>query len=152
MKVLLVIPPNIGRFIVATIPHAGIAYLAAFLEREGHKVDLVDMRLYSDNENLFQKIRDFNPGLIGITTASIGYKMAYDIIDRIKEKFPNIPIAIGGSYASTVHSKILDDTKVDYVVYGEGEQTFVDIANGKYPKSVNGLIYKDENNEIVILE
>ncbi|MBO06272.1 MAG: radical SAM protein [Candidatus Woesearchaeota archaeon] len=150
MKVLLVIPPNIGRFIVATIPHAGIAYLAAFLEREGHKVDLVDMRLYSDNENLFQKIRDFNPGLIGITTASIGYKMAYDIIDRIKEKFPNIPIAIGGSYASTVHSKILDDTKVDYVVYGEGEQTFVDIANGKYPKSVNGLIYKDENNEIVM--
>jgi|TARA_Y100000310_G_scaffold145233_1_gene144577 radical SAM superfamily enzyme YgiQ (UPF0313 family) len=150
MKVLLVIPPNIGRFIVATIPHAGIAYLAAFLERDDHEVDLMDMRLYSDNEKLFQKIRDFNPGLIGITTASIGYKMAYDIIDRVKGKFPNIPVAIGGSYASTVHSKILDDTKVDYVVYGEGEQTFVEIANGKELKDIKGLIYKDENNEITM--
>jgi len=150
MKVLLVLPPNIGRYVVATVPHAGIAYLTAFLEKDSHKVDLMDMRLYPEEEKLFKKIKEFGPDLIGITTASIGYKMAYRIIDRMKEKFPDIPIAIGGSYASTVHSKILEDTKVDYVVYGEGEQTFIEIANGKDLHEIKGLIFRDSKGDIVM--
>lgn len=149
MKVLLVIPPNIGRYVVATIPHAGIAYLSAFLKKDGHKVDLVDMRLNASNEYLFSKIEDFKPDLIGMTTASIGYKMAYEIIDTVKARYPKIPIAIGGSYASTVHSKILEDTKVDYVVYGEGERTFLEIANGKELGQIKGLIYR-QNGEIIM--
>ncbi|MCH7773516.1 MAG: hypothetical protein IH784_03805 [Bacteroidetes bacterium] len=56
MKVLLVLPPNIGRYIVATIPHAGLAYLAAFLERDGHEVNIQDMRIYSDNKDLMDDI------------------------------------------------------------------------------------------------
>jgi len=148
MKVLLVIPPNIGRYIVATIPHAGIAYLSAMLKKDSHKVDLVDMRVHSSNEYLFSKIEEFKPDIIGMTTASIGYKMAYDIIDAIKSKYPQIPVAIGGSYASTVHSKIIEDTKIDYVIYGEGERTFLELANGKELEQINGLIYK--NGEIVM--
>ena len=83
MKVLLILPPNIGRYIVATIPHAGIAYLVTFLERDGHEVDIHDMRIHAKNENLFGKIEDFKPDFIGISTASIGYKMAYEIIDTM---------------------------------------------------------------------
>jgi len=149
MKVLLVIPPNIGRYRVATIPHAGIAYLSAMLKRDGHKVDLVDMRFNASNDYLFSKIEKFKPDMIGMTTASIGYKMAYEIIDTIKAKYPKIPVAIGGSYASTVHSKILEDTKVDYVVYGEGERTFLELANGKELEQINGLIYR-QDSEIIM--
>src|SRR3989339_832886 len=75
--------------------------------------------------------------------------MAYEIIDTIKAKYPKIPVAIGGSYASTVHSKILEDTKIDYVIYGEGERTFLDLANGKKPEQVNGLIYR-QDGEIAV--
>ena len=144
MKVLLVIPPNIGRYIVATIPHAGIAYLSAMLKKEGHKVDLVDMRMHASNDYLFSKIDKFKPDMIGMTTASIGYKMAYEIIDAIKDKYPKISVAIGGSFASTVHSKILEETKIDYVIYGEGERTFLELANGKELRQINGLIYRSD--------
>lgn len=149
MRVLLVIPPNIGRYVVATIPHAGIAYLSAMLKKEDHKVDLVDMRIHASNDYLFDKIEEFKPDLIGMTTAAIGYKMAYKIIDAIKEKYQKIPIAIGGSYASTVHSKILEDTKIDYVIYGEGERTFLELADGKELEQINGLIYRNDG-EIVM--
>jgi len=144
MKVLLVIPPNIGRYVVATIPHAGIAYLSAILKKSGHETGLVDMRIHASNDYLFDKIESFKPDMIGMTTASIGYKMAYDIIDSLKTKYPQTPVAIGGSYASTVHSRILEDTKIDYVIYGEGEQTFLDLANGKDPKDIHGLIYRKD--------
>ncbi|MEK6984296.1 MAG: radical SAM protein [Nanoarchaeota archaeon] len=144
MRVLLVIPPNVGRYLVATIPHAGIAYLSAFLKRDGHEVSLADMRIHASNDYLFDKIEKFKPELIGMTTASIGYKMAYEIIEAIKSKHPKIPIAIGGSYASTVHSRILEDTKIDYVVYGEGERTFLELANNKKLGQINGLIYKQD--------
>ena len=149
MKVLLVLPPNIGRYIVATVPHAGLAYLAAFLERDGHVVEVHDMRIYSDNNDLFKKIENFKPNFIGVSTASIGYKMAYGIVDDIKGKYPKIPVAMGGSYTSTMHTKILEDTKADYAVYGEGEQTFMDLAKGLKPKDIKGLIWRN-NGEIIM--
>ncbi len=149
MKVLLVIPPNIGRYVAATIPHAGIAYLSAILKKYNHKIDLVDMRVHALNDYLFEKIESFNPDMIGMTTASIGYKMTYEIVDIIKSKYPKIPVAIGGSYASIVYSKILDDTKVDYVIYGEGEKTFLDLANGKDPQNIKGLIYKKDGKIVM---
>ena len=147
MKVLLVLPPNIGRYVVATIPHAGLAYLAAILEKQGHEIALQDMRLYAQDRDLFKKIKDFKPDLIGISTASFGYKLAYVIINKIKERF-DVPLAVGGSYTSVVFSKILKDTKADYVVYGEGEQTFLDIANKEQLKKIKGLIWRD-NGKIV---
>ena len=82
MKVLLILPPNIGRYVVATVPHAGLAYLAAILERDGHQVEIHDMRIYSDDRLLAKKIESFKPRLIGLSTASIGYKMSYEIITR----------------------------------------------------------------------
>jgi radical SAM superfamily enzyme YgiQ (UPF0313 family) len=149
MKVLLVLPPNIGRYIVATVPHAGLAYLAAFLERDGHEVEIQDMRIYADNKDLFEKIENFKPDFIGVSTASIGYKMAFGIVDAIKEKYPKIPLAMGGSYTSTVYTKVLEDTKADYAVYGEGEQTFLDLAKGLDPKDIKGLIWRN-NGEIIM--
>src|SRR3990167_6653577 len=149
MKVLLVHPPNIGRYLVATVPHAGLAYLAAFLEKDKHEVEIHDMRIYSDDRLLISKIENFKPDLIGLSTASIGYKMSYEIIKIIKEKYPKIPIALGGSYTSTVHTKVLEDTKADYAVYGEGEQTFLDLAKGFEPEKINGLIWRN-NGEIVM--
>ena len=65
MKVLLVIPPNIGRYVVATIPHAGIAYLSVMLKKQNHEVALVDMRMHASNEYLFNKIDDFKPEHLG---------------------------------------------------------------------------------------
>ena len=149
MKVLLILPPNIGRYVVATVPHAGLAYLAAFLERDEHQVEIHDMRIYSDDRLLAKKIESFRPGLIGLSTASIGYKMSYEIINTLKKKYPNIPVVIGGSYASTVHTKVLEDTKADYAVYGEGEQTFLDLAKGIAPSKIKGLIWRN-NGEIVM--
>ena len=90
MKILLVLPPNIGRYIVATIPHAGIAYLAAVLEKGGHDVALQDMRVYPNDHDLFEKIKDFGPDLIGISSSSFGYKHSYEIINKIKERIDEI--------------------------------------------------------------
>jgi len=153
MKVLLVLPPNIGRYIVATIPHAGIAYLAAFLERDGHKAEVHDMRIDADDKHLASKIESFKPELIGVSSASIGYKMAYEIINSIKRRHPDIPVAMGGSYASTVHTKVLEDTKADYTVYGEGETIIVPLARalltGGGLAGIRNLIWRKDGGIVV---
>jgi anaerobic magnesium-protoporphyrin IX monomethyl ester cyclase len=142
MNVLLILPPNIGRYITATIPHAGIAYLAAFLEKDKHSVEVADMRVDPSDKKLFETIDRFKPQLIGLSTACIGYKMSYEIADSIKKKYPEIPLALGGSHVSTVYSKVLEDTEVDYAAYGEGEQTFIALANGEAPEKIKGLIWR----------
>ncbi|MBN2454690.1 radical SAM protein [Candidatus Woesearchaeota archaeon] len=148
-KVLLVLPPNIGRYVVATIPHAGVAYLAAFLEREGHKAEIADMRIYPDEKELYSQIERFKPDLIGLSTASIGYKMSYEIVNKLKKRYPEIRIMLGGSHVSTVHSKVLEETEADCAAYGEAEQTFIEFANGKPAAEIKGLIWRNENGEIM---
>ncbi len=147
MKILLVLPPNIGRYEVATVPHAGIAYLAAILEKAGHEVGLQDMRVYPKDHNLFEKIREFKPDLIGMSTASFGYKLSFEVVNKMKEKF-DIPIAVGGSYAPVAFSKILEDSNADYVIYGEAESTFLELANKKPLADINGLIWRDKGKII----
>ncbi len=149
MNVLLVLPPNIGRYVVATIPHAGMAYLAAFLEKAGHTAEIADMRVDPGDASLFATIESFKPGLIGLSTASIGYKMSYEIADSIKKRYPKITLAVGGSHVSTVYSKVLEETSVDYAAYGEGEQTFIALANKEAPEKIKGLIWR-RNGEVVM--
>ncbi|MBI3036811.1 cobalamin B12-binding domain-containing protein [Candidatus Woesearchaeota archaeon] len=149
MNILLILPPNIGRYVVATIPHAGIAYLAAFLEREGHSVDIADMRIDPSDENLFAQIERFKPQLIGLSTASIGYKMSYELVSKLKKNFPQIPIAIGGSHVSTVHTKALEETEADYGVYGEGEKTFIELARNEPAENIKGLIWRKKGSIVM---
>jgi len=48
-----------------------------------------------------------------------------------------------------VHTQILEDTKADYSVYGEGEQTFMELANGKDPSTIKGLIWRNKGDIVM---
>ncbi len=76
-------------------------------------------------------------------------------IDRIKTKFPEVPIVVGGSLFSGLNPDEIFNAfnKVDFLINGEGEQPlneltkqFVDKKNVSEIKAVPGLIVNDKSD------
>jgi radical SAM superfamily enzyme YgiQ (UPF0313 family) len=145
MKVLLIrpgaTPYAMGVHLQAGQPHVGIGYLASVLLKNGHEVEIVDMRIDRNRKKLYRKISDFNPDYIGITSLSNQFDIAYKLVDGIKGNF-DTPIVFGGFHVSVMREKVLHDTKADYGVLGEGEYTLLELVNGVDPAKIKGLIWR----------
>lgn len=157
MKVLFVIPKNKFAFfgyrgVSPTFPHLGVAYLVAMLQREGIDVKLFDDGSDLTHDDLFKLIAEFKPDLIGVTMFTLSRPFAYEIIQKIKERF-NVPILLGGAHVSTIKGLVLEETKADYAIKYEGEYPLVELINelrSSKPQfdRVKNLIWRD-NGKII---
>lgn len=133
--------------------HIGIGYVASYA-RENHNdlnIKFIDTRIAKETEiDAFLKTKY---DIIGITSSSQVFLEAVEIGNKIKNKFANTPICIGGSHASTVKEDCLQGFPFDYAIYGEGEISFSELIG--YIKgnvdisTINGLIYKNTSGSII---
>lgn len=158
MKVLFIIPEIKSMFGtekgVPIHPHVGIAYLTSVLKKNGHRVKIIDCGI---EENWCDQIKKtlitFNPDLIGITGFSYAYKFLYQTITTVRS-LTKIPILLGGPHVSATKEKILQETKVNYAMYGESEISFISLLSelsGKNPNlsTVPNLIWRQQKQIII---
>lgn len=133
--------------------HLGLGYLASYTKQLHKEVEfeLIDTRVAKPKEiNTF-----FNTefDLIGITASSQVFLEAVEIANQFKKLYPETPICLGGSHASTVKEEALINFPFDFAAYGEGEQTFADLINylkrSKKLEDITGLIYKNNDGDII---
>lgn len=125
---------------------AGIGYLSEFLNSHGIENDVFDLNISKYNErHLLDKIRAFNPDLVGLSMMSLNYKYNYNAMASIRNVFPEIKIAAGGAHISTMREQALTDCgAVDYGIVLEGEHTLLELVRGDDPDpDIKGLIYRD---------
>jgi radical SAM superfamily enzyme YgiQ (UPF0313 family) len=83
-----------------------------------------------------------------ISSTSSDWYVARRMVERVKELIPNIPVIVGGVHATFLDEHVLKNSKVDYVVRGEGEKTLPElleaIENGKGIHNVLGTSYKED--------
>ena len=130
-------------------PPLGLLYIAASLEKDGHKVEIIDFYLdiYSE-EKMKKSLKSVDA--VGISVYTQNYKDAAYISKKIKEINSNIPIIIGGPHCIYLRKKALNDIPfADIVVTCEGEHVIKDIAKyleGKKDLStIPGIYYKEHN-------
>ena len=122
----------------------GIAYLASYLEREGHAVEILDgrgmredtektpssTRFGLSDEEIVKKVGESNPDVVGISNMWTAYSGdPHRIAKALKVHFPNKLIVFGGSHPSEFPELVLKDKNVDLVVMGEGEITFSEVLS-----------------------
>jgi len=149
MKVILVYPKDIAENYFAKRPVMGIAYVGTMLEKAGHEVRLLDMRIKGYTNKFFKKqVEDFKPDLVGFSMVALSMDQAYELMTMVKEITPNAIIVCGGPEVSLLPKKILGKENVDFVISGEGEYSFVELIdclnNNKDYTSIYGLGYKNE--------
>jgi anaerobic magnesium-protoporphyrin IX monomethyl ester cyclase len=74
---------------------------------------------------------------------------AVPLAKAVKEKFPHIPMIWGGNFGSLYTDAVLNAPYVDWVVRGQGEDTFLQLLeaiDGKRdPKTIAGLAFRQED-------
>jgi radical SAM superfamily enzyme YgiQ (UPF0313 family) len=80
--------------------------------------------------------------MIGITAPFINHvQIIRELSLKIKARYPNIPIVLGGAYPSTMPEHALSQG-IDYVVIGEGEIPMLELASGIAAERIDGLYYQ----------
>lgn len=157
LRVLFVVPKTKSMFgaeaNIPDHPHVGIAYLTAFLKKNSYEVGVFDQGLEKSEKELFEKIENFQPDIIGITMFSYCYDPAYQTITKIKKKYKHLPLIVGGPHVSATKSSILRETKADYALAGEGENSFLALLQEMVQKKpdlpkVPGLIWRKDQKVI----
>jgi len=123
--------------------HHGIASIGASAKKAGYNVNLIDMRTLDSWEDFEKLIAGEKSDIVGISISSMDSKVAMEAIDIIKELNPQTKIVVGGINVTVFPEKYSENIKIDYIVTGEGEITFVKIINaivknGSWPRVSRG--------------
>jgi radical SAM superfamily enzyme YgiQ (UPF0313 family) len=130
--------------------------LAAVLEQEGYQVSVVDCQITRpDSKALEEKFRSLNPDIIGVTSATVTYLPALDVLKTAKAAVPNALTLMGGPHVTVLdHEALVESDSLDGVVRGDGEQTMLELAklvsegNAKNLSGVQGITFKHQNQII----
>jgi anaerobic magnesium-protoporphyrin IX monomethyl ester cyclase len=141
-KRILLINPGYTNNPWSAYLNPGIGYLAESLEKNKIEYDFFDMNLYP-YERLIKKIDEFRPDILGISMMTYNYINHYNLINKLKNKYPDKTIIVGGAHASLFKEKIMSDCPgVDILMIGEGECLLVDICKGKNLKNIPNIVYR----------
>ncbi|MGQ0552194.1 MAG: B12-binding domain-containing radical SAM protein [Planctomycetota bacterium] len=125
-------------------PPLDLLYVAASLERDGHRVRIVDAEATGlASEALLSELGSPPPAVVGLATSSATLALDLALVDRIKQLAPGTLTFITGSQGSKVPDLAMHRSRVDAVVRGEPEHTVVamvaELKAGRDPLTVAGL-------------
>ena len=127
MKVLFIQPPPGSNSFVAKsgIPEPlALEILAATIPH--HDAEIFDMRL--DKQPLRKKIELFQPDVIGLGCLTAGYYECVDLLRAINNINSEIITVVGGHHPTVMPQDFVGKF-TDYVVIGEGEETFRELVD-----------------------
>lgn len=153
MRILLCsMPDTVPQFSAKTwrAPNLAISSIAGNIQPH-HEVVLADLVLKRKNllPSLKKAIEDYQPDIIGLSAMTFQFDTARKIAAYIKTLQKDIKVAIGGYHATLMYEEIAssdDGNSFDYIVRGEGEETFRDILDAiegnRAWKDIPGLTYR----------
>jgi anaerobic magnesium-protoporphyrin IX monomethyl ester cyclase len=156
MKVTLVNPPY------PPSAHAhppfiplGLAYLGAIAERDGHQVTVIDCQAERlSYDNFRSRINQIPSDVIGVTSTTLLYNSAKQILTIAKETQSNAVTMIGGSHVTFWDENALNECPaIDVIVRREGEITFSELLQHIEAKKnfndILGITFRDQEGKIV---
>lgn len=111
------------------------------------------------DENFFvwqqfkKSLEEFNPDLVGVSVRTPMLSSALKINRLVKEWNKDCPIVWGGSHPTIMPEEITSLPEVDFLVYGEGEESLLDLIKtleGRRDFSrINGIYYKLSSGQVI---
>ena len=152
MKILLIVP-SVGFYAGnrGLSNPVGLLSIGTYLKQNGHDVKIYDRCL--DTTKIDDVINDFSPDIFGISViSSRGLKDAIKISKYIKETSGK-PVVWGGPLPSIQIDLVLANDYVDIVSFGEGEETWKELAdcyeNNKPIDDILGIAYKKDGKIVI---
>lgn len=148
-KITLVFPGKKEKstiFGVAMRLPLSILSIAAYMEKKGYEVSVLDARVKEFHTHDFS-----NDICVGISNSFSGINIAYGlkVAQHIRSKHPEIQLIWGGIHPSFDPKQTVENPLVDFVVKGEGEESFYQLVEALRKKEFNfeqikGIAYKKD--------
>ncbi|MGD2085545.1 MAG: amino acid adenylation domain-containing protein [Candidatus Aminicenantes bacterium] len=112
-------------------PPLGLMYILTYLNHHlGDKINgkILKSRMDFDSyEELRKQLQEFRPDVLGIRTITFYKDFFHQTIAAIRQWGFDIPVIVGGPYATVDYETLLQDGNIDILVLSEGEITFCEI-------------------------
>ena len=154
-----------------SIPPIGLGYVGAALEQAGYRVTAVDgvgewidhestlrlgtrvVNLHGGSLEMILDRLDPETKLFGISCMFMHHwPVVRELIVQLREHFPGVPVIVGGEQVSGGAQYCLQESDMDAVVKGEGDETVVPLVEalleGRPLEEVDGIAYRGADGEI----
>ncbi len=133
-----------GSLGLAVFPPVGLEYIAAALSPHVEKLTFLDLRL-SDPLRDVKKLRRFVEKEIDLLCISINWEYHFREVCELVNSLPSsITTVVGGKQATDCVDEIFGACpNVDVIVRGEGEESIVEVAQGRDFRDIGGISYRD---------
>ena len=138
------------------LPPLGLASIAAVLERQGIKVDIVDMGVSERKIGNEEELSLAGVDAVGISASMTPrFPQAIAISKALKRTDKDLPVIFGGNHATFMYKEILQNyDSVDMIVLFEGESSMLEITEAlsgrKKLADVKGIAYRDKDGRIIL--
>lgn len=156
MKILLTEPPRKQSFYDLSHANLGILYLASYL-RDKYDEDDLQIRYLEGDHSLMSHLTEIGRFCPDIYCLSFSYPiapLAYQTIDAVKKTYPKLPVICGGPHPTSSAQDVLEKTRANICVLGEGEETLLDLVKyyaGEgtvHLSDIDGIAFKENGDRI----
>jgi len=149
-RVLLVNPPSAIdvysdskiRVAITSAPFVTLGALAGAVLLDDHDVQVADLMIEARPMDAYRdKLSSWKPDYVGITFTTPLVSEAFSLAETARELLPDAMIIAGGVHASTLPEEVLEKSRFDVVVIGEGENTLREICRGDELESIRGTAF-----------
>ncbi len=134
---------------------ASVLMAAAPLVKAGYKVKIIDQRVDKNWKKTLLGELEKKPLIFGVS-ALTGKQILNGLeASKLVKENSRVPVVWGGVHSSLLPGQTLENEYVDFVIVGEGEETFLELVNalkknvGDAISHIEGLGYKDKGKIIL---
>ena len=134
-------------------PNIGIATIAAYLEQNDYKVQIVDAyALDLTHEQIKDKISSIKPSVVLTGSSTATHLNAMKILENTKKIDKSIATVYGGPHVTNSPQTAITKDFVDFLVINEGEITALELLNyitgrdNKKTDEIKGICYMENGS------
>jgi anaerobic magnesium-protoporphyrin IX monomethyl ester cyclase len=153
-KNVILIRPEMGRALKGNTnqvnPPIGLGYLAAYLERAGYHVDILDLaNRQISTDTLIAFIKRRNPILVGISALTAYYMRMKELAITLRAALKDLILVLGGVHPSSLPQHAIQECDANFIVIGEGEQTLLELTKALESREsdysrIKGITYRQD--------
>jgi len=103
----------------------GLLYIAAVLEKAGHKVNVE----FATKGNMQRLLEKASPEVVGFSVMTLEYPYTKELIKTVRLESPETHIVLGGYHPTFCAEEVLKETETDFVIRGEGENAMLHLVS-----------------------
>ncbi len=135
-------------------PNLGALYIASNLQMsEYNDINIYEIKECKTEKEVENKINNIPfADIYSFTTFCTNYYPIKKCINHIRNKYPNAFIILGGPNASALPIYTIEDSKCDFLIVGEGEDTFLYLVKELEKMPIRNEYYNNLPTWMRILE